>query len=70
MGLFSVFRRTKNETIGRATKLHFVECGPACGFRVQSHNRSELVPMVQIHLKNAHKTSVTDAEADAAIKTA
>lgn len=74
MGLFG---KKKTET-GTTTQLTqpskqvegwVVECGPQCGFMVRNPNKQELATLVQTHMKNSHKTNLTEAEALADAKT-
>ncbi len=39
-----------------------VECGPTCGFMARNHNKEELGQILKLHMKNSHKTNMTDAE--------
>ena len=68
MGLFG----RKKENAGGATTTTMsspkmsgwqVECGPTCGFLVRDHNKDELAKMVQMHMKDTHKTNLTPTEA-------
>jgi predicted small metal-binding protein len=40
-----------------------VQCGPACGFMVKDHDKKETAQMVMLHMKQTHKTNLTEAEA-------
>ena len=47
-----------------------LSCDPACGFRVTSHDESELLSITKIHAKTHHQKDMTDAEVKAMIKPA
>ena len=39
-----------------------IECDPACGFMVKSHDEKELVEIVKTHAKKVHNMTVTDKD--------
>ncbi len=39
-----------------------VECDPARGFMVKSHDEKELIEIVRQHAKKSHNLSVTDKD--------
>lgn len=45
-----------------------VECGPLCGFVVRDHEKQEIVQITMLHMKQTHKTTLTEAEALASVK--
>lgn len=46
-----------------------VECDPACGFMVKSHDEKELIEIVRQHAKKSHNLSVTDKDIKEKMKT-
>ena len=50
--------------------LKMAACDPACGFRVVSHDESEIVSMLKEHARKHHDKNLTDKEAQAMIKDA
>lgn len=51
-------------------KMYEIECEPACGFKVRSHNKNEVGKIAIEHVKNIHHSTVTKSEAEKMIKTA
>ncbi len=39
-----------------------IECDPACGFMVRSHNEKELIELVKRHAKKSHNKSVSEKD--------
>jgi len=39
-----------------------IECEPACGFMIRSHDEKELIEVVKAHAKKAHNMTVTDKD--------
>lgn len=39
-----------------------VECEPACGFKLRSHDKNEIVSMVKQHAGKAHQKQMSDKE--------
>ncbi|MGV8056911.1 MAG: DUF1059 domain-containing protein [Smithellaceae bacterium] len=39
-----------------------IECAPACGFTVQSHDEKELIDITKQHAKKYHDKTVTDED--------
>ena len=51
-----------------ASTLEQIECDPACGFLVRSHDRKELFSLTKTHVKNQHGKNVTDSDLAGMIK--
>ena len=55
----------KKEEMKKAAKpmvLKSVSCDPACGFMVRSHDEKELISVVKMHAKTAHKKNLNDKQ--------
>lgn len=50
-------------------KLVSVSCDPECGFKVQSHDKAEVVRVVKDHALMAHDKRVSDEEVESMMKT-
>ena len=46
-----------------------IKCDDICGFLVRSHDEKELLDIVRIHAKTAHKMEVSDADLKARMTT-
>ena len=49
--------------------MYEIECDPTCGFRVISHNKSEVTKFAAGHVKNSHHQKLSKSEAEKMIKT-
>ena len=47
-----------------------IECDPACGFMIKSHDEKELIEVVKAHAKKAHNMTITDKDVRDKIKNA
>jgi predicted small metal-binding protein len=73
MGLFRREAKNAGSTTVATTETPrregwMASCGPLCGFRVQDHDKKEAAQILMLHLKQTHKTNMTEAEALAALK--
>ena len=53
-----------------AQNLKSVECDPACGFMIRSHDETELMSMVKSHVRSAHQKNLSDQEVKDKMKAA
>ena len=51
-----------------AQNLEQIECDPACGFLVRSHDRKELFSLTKKHVKTQHGKNVSDSDLIGMIK--
>ena len=51
-------------------KMKKIECDPACGFMIKSHDEKELIEVVKAHAKKAHNMTITDKDVKDKIKDA
>ncbi|MCL5023234.1 MAG: DUF1059 domain-containing protein [Nitrospirae bacterium] len=47
-----------------------VECDPACGFMIKSHDEKEIIETVRQHAKRYHKKAVSEKEVKEMMKAA
>jgi predicted small metal-binding protein len=45
-----------------SSDLKKIECGPTCGFVVQSHDEKEVLEIAKKHAKDKHKMNATDQQ--------
>ena len=63
MGLFGRKTQTATTPATETRDGWMVECGPLCGFMVKDHDKKETAQLVMLHMKQTHKTNLTEAEA-------
>ena len=51
-------------------KLKSIECEPACGFMVRSHDEAEVLNIAKKHAKERHKMDASDKDLKAMMKNA
>ncbi len=51
-------------------KMMKIDCDPACGFMIKSHDEKELIEIVKAHAKKVHNMTVTDKDVKDKIKDA
>lgn len=69
MGLFSRSKEGTTATTTVNTRDGWMaQCAPQCGFQVKDHDQKETAQMVMLHMKQTHKTNLTDAEAMKEVK--
>jgi predicted small metal-binding protein len=51
------------------TELCFIECGPECGFKVQSHDGKEVITIAMKHAKEKHNMNVSEEQLKSMVKT-
>ena len=50
-------------------QLFEIDCDPACGFMVKSHNKGETIKMAREHLKDIHGKDTSEDDASKMVKT-
>jgi len=53
-----------------AQKMKSVECDPACGFMIRSHDEKEMIEIVKAHAKKAHNMTITAKDVQGKMKSA
>lgn len=69
MGLFGKKKDATTATVTVPARPGWLaECSHLCGFRVQVNDKKETANILQFHMKNSHKTNVSEADAAAGLK--
>jgi len=50
-------------------ELCFIDCGPECGFKVQSHDEKEVITIAMKHAKEKHNMDVAETQLKSMVKT-
>ncbi len=50
-------------------KLKKIECGPECGFAIQSHDEKEVMDTAMNHVKKVHNMKVSSSDMKARMTT-